>query len=75
MDKLSQYEYVKGLFEKARFLEKVYIQTPSEMTGNVLPRPKFDSFYYLCWERQKPEPTVVGFQDAVVAHKFISWSH
>lgn len=72
-DKRSQYASVKRLFAGIRFLEKVYIDTPPEEIGaDAPPHPKFDSPYYLCWEREKPEPTIVGFRAAVGAYKFVS---
>lgn len=74
MEKHNQHALTKTLFSKTTVLERVYIHTPEAKLG-ITPsaHPGFDSQYYICWERNKPEPSVVGFQDAIAAYGVVSW--
>ncbi len=74
MDKCNQSALAKTLFSKTTTLEKVYIHTPESKLGTTLPDCLvFDSQFYLCWERDNIKPSVVGFQDEIVAHCVVSW--
>lgn len=70
MNKNVQCALVKTLFSKTTILEKIYFQISEAKAG--IPLPKVDLQYYLCWERDGVEPSVVDSRDAVAAHGVMS---